>query len=77
MSLYADALIYQVRDTLGTSLYFMVYESGKQVGTTIAGDNPNNNKLAVVTAGGMCGLVSWALICTVPRFPPFPLPFPI
>jgi hypothetical protein len=41
----------------------MVYESGKQVGTTLAGDNPNSNKLAVVTAGGMCGLVSWALIC--------------
>lgn len=41
----------------------MVYESGKQLGTTLAGDNPNSNKLAVVTAGGMCGLVSWALIC--------------
>lgn len=52
-----------VRDTLGTSIYFMVYESGKQLGTTFAGDNPNSNKLAVVMAGGLCGLVSWALIC--------------
>lgn len=53
-----------VRDTLGTSIYFMVYESGKQLGTTFAGDNPNSNKLAVVAAGGSCGLVSWALICS-------------
>lgn len=57
-----------VRDTLGTGIYFMVYESGKQVVTTMAGDNPNSNKLAVVAAGGMCGLVSWAMIC---MFPPF------
>lgn len=41
----------------------MVYESGKQLGTTFAGDS--SNKLAVVAAGGLCGLVSWAIICTV------------
>jgi hypothetical protein len=52
-----------VRDTLGTAIYFMVYESGKQLGTTFAGDQPNNNKLAVVASGGLCGLVSWAMIC--------------
>lgn len=52
-----------VRDTLGTSIYFMVYESGKQLVTTFAGDSPNSNKLAVVAAGGSCGLVSWAMIC--------------
>lgn len=56
-----------VRDTLGTSIYFMVYESGKQIGNTLTGDNPNSNKLAVVAAGGMCGLVSWALICKLPH----------
>lgn len=50
-----------VRDTLGTGIYFMVYESGKQFGTTFAGDS--SNKLAVVVAGGLCGLVSWAMIC--------------
>jgi hypothetical protein len=41
----------------------MVYESGKQLGTAFGGDNPNSNKLAVVAAGGLCGLVSWAMIC--------------
>lgn len=62
---FAD--IFPVRDTLGTSIYFMVYESGKQLGTTFAGDNPNSNKLAVVASGGLCGLVSWALICRFPN----------
>ncbi|KAF5553048.1 mitochondrial carrier [Fusarium mexicanum] len=60
--LYTGLKLHLLRDTLGTSIYFMVYESGKQIGNTLAGDHPNSNKVAVVTAGGMCGLVSWAMI---------------
>jgi hypothetical protein len=56
-------MAFAVRDTLGTAIYFMVYESGKQIGNTVAGDHPNSNKVAVVASGGMCGLVSWAMIC--------------
>lgn len=59
----SNSFVWIVRDTLGTAIYFMVYESGKQLGTTFAGDSPNNNKLAVVASGGLCGLVSWAMIC--------------
>ncbi|KAG6005027.1 hypothetical protein E4U21_000542 [Claviceps maximensis] len=62
LGLYTGFQLHLLRDTLGTGIYFMVYESGKQIGTTMAGDNPNNNKMAVVTAGGMCGLISWAMI---------------
>ncbi|KAJ6441798.1 mitochondrial carrier protein [Purpureocillium lavendulum] len=62
LGLYTGFRLHLLRDTLGTSIYFMVYESGKQLGTTFAGDSPNSNKLAVVAAGGMCGLVSWAMI---------------
>lgn len=60
--LYTGFQLHLLRDTLGTAIYFMVYESGKQLGTTFAGDNPNNNKLAVMASGGLCGLVSWAMI---------------
>ncbi|KAF5243866.1 hypothetical protein FAUST_2632 [Fusarium austroamericanum] len=60
--LYTGLRLHLLRDTLGTSIYFMVYESGKQIGNTLAGDHPNSNKVAVVAAGGMCGLVSWAMI---------------
>lgn len=52
-----------VRDTLGTGFYFTVYKSGKQLGITFGGDS--SNKLAVIVAGGLCGLVSWAVICTI------------
>lgn len=62
LGLYTGFTLHLLRDTLGTAIYFMVYESGKQVGNTLAGDHPNSNKAAVVAAGGMCGLVSWAMI---------------
>ena len=51
------------RDTLGTGMYFITYESSKQLLTTFGGDGTHNNPLAVLVAGGMCGIVSWALIC--------------
>ncbi|CAM1509154.1 Fc.00g028930.m01.CDS01 [Cosmosporella sp. VM-42] len=62
LGLYTGFNLHLLRDTLGTAIYFMVYESGKQLGNTFAGDHPNSNKFAVVAAGGMCGLVSWAMI---------------
>jgi hypothetical protein len=55
-----------VRDTLGTAIYFVVYESGKQLGTAFFGDHPQSNKLTVVIPGGLCGIVSWAMICKNP-----------
>ena len=51
-----------VRDTLGTAIYFMTYESSKQLLTTYRGDKSTTNPLAVVIAGGICGVTSWALI---------------
>lgn len=39
----------------------MTYESAKQLMANSRGNSPTN-PLAVVCAGGMCGLVSWAFI---------------
>ena len=52
-----------MRDTLGTAIYFVVYESSKQLVTTFGGDHPHARKLAVLMSGGLCGIVSWAAIC--------------
>jgi hypothetical protein len=41
----------------------MTYESGKQLLTTFGGDGAHSNPLAVLVAGGSCGIVSWAMIC--------------
>lgn len=56
-----------VRDTLGTGIYFMTYESSKQLLTTFGGDGTHSNPLAVLVAGGLCGIVSWAMICEYQR----------
>lgn len=50
-----------VRDTIGTGIYFITYESVKQLLANARGGSPTS-PLAVVTAGGMCGLVSWACV---------------
>ncbi len=51
-----------VRDTLGTAIYFMTYESSKQLLTTYTKESSTTNPLSVVVAGGLCGVVSWSLI---------------
>lgn len=62
MGLYTGFNLHLLRDTLGTAIYFVVYESSKQLVTTFGGDHPHARKLAVLTSGGLCGIVSWAAI---------------
>jgi hypothetical protein len=47
---------------LGTGIYFTTYESCKQVLTSYRGDKSPTNPFAVLLAGGLCGVASWALI---------------
>ncbi|KAK4212184.1 mitochondrial carrier domain-containing protein [Rhypophila decipiens] len=63
--LYTGLKLHLLRDTLGTGTYFMTYESSKQLLTTFGGDGTHSNPLAVLVAGGLCGIVSWALIYPV------------
>ncbi|KAI9884653.1 MAG: hypothetical protein M1823_003573 [Watsoniomyces obsoletus] len=60
LGLYSGFHLHLLRDTLGTALYFMTYESGKQIASSTF-DSPAS-PLAVVMAGGLCGIVSWACI---------------
>ena len=50
-----------VRDSIGTGIYFVTYESVKQILANARGTSPTH-PLAVVVAGGLCGLVSWACV---------------
>ncbi|KAL0262934.1 hypothetical protein SLS55_001908 [Diplodia seriata] len=59
--LYAGVHYHLLRDTIGTGIYFMTYESSKQLLANARGNSPTS-PLAVVVAGGLCGLVSWACI---------------
>lgn len=62
MGLYSGFNLHLLRDTLGTAIYFMTYESSKQILTTYRRDKSPTNPFAVVIAGGLCGVASWALI---------------
>jgi len=55
-------MVHAVRDTLGTGLYFMTYESCKHFLTSVSGTQ-RSNQVPVLIAGGLCGVVSWAMIC--------------
>ncbi|KAK7732888.1 hypothetical protein SLS57_000831 [Botryosphaeria dothidea] len=59
--LYAGVHYHLLRDTIGTGIYFMTYESSKQLLANARGNSPTS-PMAVVVAGGLCGLVSWACI---------------
>ncbi|KAL8365674.1 hypothetical protein RB595_004469 [Gaeumannomyces hyphopodioides] len=59
--LYTGFRLHILRDTLGTGLYFMTYESAKQILTTLSGSN-HASPVPVLISGGLCGIVSWAMI---------------
>ncbi|KAK7532397.1 mitochondrial carrier domain-containing protein [Phyllosticta citribraziliensis] len=59
--LYAGVHYHLLRDSIGTGIYFTTYESSKQLLANARGNSPTS-PLAVVIAGGLCGLVSWACI---------------
>ncbi|KAF2872590.1 mitochondrial carrier domain-containing protein [Massariosphaeria phaeospora] len=61
MGLYSGFHLHLLRDTIGTGIYFITYESVKQLLANARGSSPTTPS-AVVFAGGMCGLVSWACI---------------
>ncbi|KAI9867175.1 MAG: hypothetical protein M1813_009453 [Trichoglossum hirsutum] len=56
MGLYSGFHLHLLRDTIGTAVYFMTYESGKQMLATYRGSS-STSPLAVVTAGGLCGII--------------------
>jgi hypothetical protein len=62
--LYAGYKLHLLRDTIGTSIYFMTYESTKQMMGNARGKSATS-PYAVVVAGGLCGIVSWACVSRV------------
>ncbi|KAI1173180.1 mitochondrial carrier protein [Nemania sp. FL0916] len=60
--MYTGLNLHLLRDTLGTGIYFATYESSKQLLTTFSGTDAHKNPIAVLVAGAVCGIVSWALI---------------
>ncbi|KAI5801612.1 mitochondrial carrier domain-containing protein [Peziza echinospora] len=60
--LYSGFHLHFARDTLGTAIYFTIYETAKQF---LASSNTEAGPLAIASAGALCGLTSWVLIYPV------------
>ena len=65
MGLYAGYRLHLLRDTIGTAIYFTTYESAKQLLANARGKSPTS-PYAVMFAGGLCGIVSWACVSPPP-----------
>lgn len=59
LGLYTGFHLHLLRETIGSGLYFGVYESTKQIMTTYSGAEKANSKGAVLVAGGLCGVGAW------------------
>lgn len=66
--LYSGYRMHLLRDTIGTAIYFMTYESAKQIMSNARGKSPTS-PYAVVVAGGLCGIVSWVCVSLISRGP--------
>ena len=65
LGLYSGFRLHLVKDAVGSSLYFATYESVKQALVKYSKSDSPTSPLAVTTAGGLCGVVSWLLVYPV------------
>ncbi|KAK9237201.1 mitochondrial carrier domain-containing protein [Lipomyces kononenkoae] len=62
VGLYSGFRYHFARDSLGTSLYFTVYESSKQLFSMYNPDGGPPGPLVIAISGGLCGIFSWAVL---------------
>ncbi|KAF8470179.1 mitochondrial carrier domain-containing protein [Kalaharituber pfeilii] len=63
IGLYSGFHLHFARDTLGTSIYFTIYETAKQLLSST-----NAGTFGIAAAGGLCGLLSWMMIYPVDSY---------
>jgi hypothetical protein len=59
--LYTGVGLHAVRDTIGTGLYFGIYETAKQLISTFLGDNQSPFG-APMAAGALSGVIPWICV---------------
>jgi hypothetical protein len=66
LGLWTGSRLHLARDTIGTGVYFGVYESTKMTITTYRGASQANTGAAIAIAGCLCGILSWCLVSSKP-----------
>jgi hypothetical protein len=62
LGLYTGYHLHALRDTVGTGLYFGIYETVKQVITKELGTQESPFGAPMI-AGALCGTIPWILVC--------------
>lgn len=62
LGLYTGFRLHLLRETIGSGMYFGVYESTKQIMTTYSGAEKANSQSAILVAGGLCGVGAWLFV---------------
>jgi len=66
LGLWTGFRLHLLRDTVGSGIYFGVYEAVKQAFTSYRGEDKANTTPAVATAGVLCGIMSWVAVSLHP-----------
>lgn len=66
LGLYTGFRLHFLRDTLGSGIYFGVYEAVKQSLNSAYGASQVNAPGSVAFAGGVCGIVAWGVVSFLP-----------
>lgn len=61
-TLFTGLRLHLVRDTIGSGVFFGVYESCKQALGSYYGDEIHNNPWAIPVAGIICSVSSWMVV---------------
>lgn len=59
--LYTGVRLHALRDTIGTGMYFAIYETTKQLISTYQGDHGSPFG-ASMAAGALCGVIPWMCV---------------
>ncbi|KAK9454949.1 mitochondrial carrier domain-containing protein [Dipodascopsis uninucleata] len=62
LGLYSGFRYHFSRDALGTSIYFTVYESSKQIFRMYNPEAEQTGPVVIAISGALCGIFSWALL---------------
>jgi Mitochondrial carrier protein len=65
LGLYTGFRLHAMRDTLGSGIYFGVYEAVKQSLNSAYGANQVNAPGSVAFAGAVCGIVAWGVVSSL------------
>lgn len=60
--LYTGIRLHALRDTVGTGMFFAIYETTKQMISRYQGDHGSPFE-APMAAGALCGVIPWICVC--------------